>query len=456
MSGFRGTIRAVLLADVVAASAAVAGTRSRKAKIETLAAVLRRAAPDEIEPVTAWLAGAARQGRIGTGWRTLSSADAAPAAVATLTPTDVDATLDELAVTTGAGSAARRRALLSALFSAATADEQRFLRALIGGELRQGALEGVMLDAIAVAAQVPQDAARRAFMLSGRLPATAIAALTGGEPALRAIGLELGRPIRPMLASPADTLDDALAELGPDVLVDHKLDGARVQLHRDGSQVAVFTRSLRDITAGVPELVELARALPGLRMVLDGEALSIDDDGRPLLFQDSMSSFGTGTQRAYFFDCLHLDGTDLIDEPLATRLDALDQAAGAYRMPGVLRPDPAAAAELLDSALEEGHEGVMVKSLGAPYAAGRRGRAWLKVKPVHTLDLVVLGAEWGYGRRTGYLSNIHLGARDPSAGGAGKSRSCGGILRHGRQDVQGDDRRAARLADRDVPDGAAR
>jgi DNA ligase-1 len=273
-----------------------------------------------------------------------------------------------------------------------------------------------MLEAIALAAAVPGETVRRAFMLSGRLPDTALAALTGGEPALRAIGLELGRPIRPMLASPADSLDDALAELGPDVLVDHKLDGARIQLHRAGDRVAVFTRSLRNITPAVPELVELALTLPGRRLVLDGEALSIDDDGRPLLFQDSMSNDGGGTQRAFFFDCLHLDGADLIDEPLATRLDALDRAAGAHRMPGTLRPDPATAAELLDGALAAGHEGVMVKSLDAPYAAGRRGRAWLKVKPVHTLDLVVLGAEWGYGRRTGYLSNIHLGARDPSTG----------------------------------------
>ncbi len=322
--------------------------------------------------------------------------------------------------TSGTGSTARRAALLGGLFGAATAEEQAFLRRLLTGELRQGALEGVMLEAIAAAADAPAAAVRRAFMLSGRLPETARLALTEGMTALDAVRLRVGVPVRPMLASPADTLDGALAELGAEVSVEFKLDGARIQVHRDGEEVRVWTRTLREITAGVPELVELVRALPCRAVVLDGETLALRDDGRPRPFQETMSRFGsdTGTLllQPFFFDCLHLDGTDLLDAPLAQRLDALDRVAGGHRMPGALRPGSTDAAELLDRALDAGHEGVMVKSLDAPYAAGRRGRAWQKVKPVHTLDLVVLGAEWGYGRRTGSLSNIHLGARDPDGG----------------------------------------
>jgi len=418
----------VLLADVVAASGTVAATRSRRAKIDALVALLRGLAPAEVAPAVAWLAGEPRQGRIGAGWRTVSAVDAAPAATPTLTVTGVDEALSEIAATAaGAGSGNRRRAALGALFGAATTDEQQFLRRLLTGELRQGALEGVMLEAIAKAAEAPAEVVRRAFMLSGQLPDTAVAALAGGTAALAGIGLEVGRPVRPMLASPAETLDAALAELGAvgGVSVEHKLDGARIQVHKDGSDVGVYTRSLREITGGVPELVELVRALPCRSVVLDGETLALTEDGRPRMFQDTMSSFGVGLQRPYFFDVLHVDGTDLIDEPLAARLDALQQCAPEHRIAGVLRPDPELAAATLTAALDAGHEGVMVKSLDAPYAAGRRGRSWQKVKIAHTLDLVVLGAEWGYGRRTGMLSNIHLGARDPSAGGAGESNAAG-------------------------------
>ncbi len=414
----------MLLAEVVAASAAVGATRSRMAKAATLAAVLRAAAPEEIEPATAWLSGEARQGRIGTGWRTLSALDAPPAAEPTLTVTAVDATLDALAATAGTGSTRRRAELLAGLFGAATPDEQRFLAALLGGELRHGALEGVMLEAVAEAARVPAATARRAFMLSGRLPETARVALDGGEPALAAVTLQVGRPVRPMLASPGDSLDAALAALGEDVTVEYKLDGARIQVHRDGDDVRVWTRTLREITAATPELVELVRALPGTTLVLDGETLALDDDGRPRAFQDTMSRFGSEESTVvllspFFFDLLHLDGTDLIDEPLSVRLDALAELLADHpplRMPGVRRPTSERAATVLDEALAAGHEGVVVKALDAPYAAGRRGKAWQKVKPVHTLDLVVLGAEWGYGRRTGSLSNIHLGARDPDGG----------------------------------------
>jgi DNA ligase 1 len=422
----------VLLSDVVTASTAVAATRSRTAKAATIAGLLRAAGAEEVRPVTAWLSGEVRQGRLGVGWRTLSRLGGSPAAAPSLTVVAVDRGLAELAGTSGAGSAARRDAVLSSLLAAATAEEQQFLVRLIGGELRQGALEGVVLDAVAAAAEVPAASVRRAFMLSGRLDETAAAALAGGVEALDAVRLEVGRPVRPMLASPGSSLDAALTDLGTDVTVEYKLDGARIQVHRDGDRVRVWTRTLREVTDGVPELVERVRALPCTTAVLDGETLALDDDGRPRAFQDTMSRFGSQLPDGmasdegvllspFFFDLLHLDGRDLLDEPLHVRLDALagllaDDAHAALRMPGVRSPSPEQAADVLDGALGEGHEGVVVKALDATYAAGRRGKAWQKVKPVHTLDLVVIGAEWGYGRRTGKLSNIHLGARDPDGG----------------------------------------
>jgi DNA ligase 1 len=417
----------VLFADVVAASAAVAATRSRTAKAAVIADLLRRADGDEVRAATAWLAGDPLQGRLGVGWRTLSRLAHDPAAQPRLAAADVDRALTELADTTGAGSAGRREVLLERLFTASTTDEQRFLVRLLTGELRQGALEGVVLDAIGTAAGVPAVAVRRAFMLSGSLPDTAATALTGGTTALEAVHLQVGRPVRPMLAGPGSSLDAALADLGADVTVEHKLDGARIQVHRDGDVVRVWTRTLREVTDGVPELVAQVRSLPCRTAVLDGETLALDDDGRPRAFQDTMSRFGSDAPdpavvlSPFFFDLLHLDGRDLLDEPLSVRLDALAEllAGGehaALRTPGVRRPTPEEAAEVLDGALGAGHEGVVVKALDAPYAAGRRGKAWQKVKPVHTLDLVVLGAEWGYGRRSGKLSNIHLGARDPDGG----------------------------------------
>jgi DNA ligase-1 len=422
----------VLFADVVAASAAVAATRSRTAKATAIADLLRRADGDEVRPVPAWLAGDPLQGRLGVGWRTLGRLAHDPAAAPQLTVPDVDRALTELAGTTGTGSAARREALLEQLFTAATADEQRFLVRLLTGELRQGALEGVVLDAIAAAADVPAPTVRRAFMLSGSLADTAATALGAGTTALTAVHLQVGRPVRPMLASPGSSLDAVLADLGDEVTVEHKLDGARIQVHRAGDAVRVWTRTLREVTDGVPELVAQVRSLPCRTAVLDGETLALDDDGRPRAFQDTMSRFGSQAPddgepdpavvlSPFFFDLLHLDGRDLLDEPLAVRLDALAELLAGeehapLRMPGVRRPTPEQAAEVLDGALGAGHEGVVVKALDAPYAAGRRGRAWQKVKPVHTLDLVVLGAEWGYGRRSGKLSNIHLGARDPDGG----------------------------------------
>ena len=406
----------MLFAEVVAVSATVAATRSRLAKVDALAGLLQRLSPEEVDPVVAWLAGEPRQGRIGTGWRTLSSVETLPATEPSLDVGAVDTALEGIAGTSGAGSAQRRAGALGRLFAAATADEQTFLRRLLTGELRQGALEGIMVDAVARAAAVPSDAVRRAFMLAGRLPATAVAALRGGTAALAEVGLQVGRPVRPMLASPATNLDEALADLGTDVSVEYKLDGARIQIHRYGEDVGVYTRSLRDITGAVPELVAWTLGLPCRSVVLDGESLALTDEGRPRPFQESVSLAGSGVQRPNVFDCLHLDGQDLIDAPLTERLDALTSVAARERIPGVVRPDEAAAAAVLAGSLAAGHEGVMVKALGSPYAAGRRGRAWQKVKPVHTFDLVLLGAEWGYGRRTGMLSNIHLGALDPESG----------------------------------------
>lgn len=411
----------MLLADVVAASTAIAATRSRLAKVRVIAELLRRAdGPAEVQTTVAFLAGAPRQGRIGAGWRTLVELDIPPAARAELTVEQVDELLGSVSRTGGRGSVARRGELLGRLFGAATTEEQRFLLRLLTGELRQGALEGVMLDAITAASGTAGAAVRRAFMLSGRLPETASAALAGGEQALASIGLELGRPLRPMLASPAQSLASALAELGA-CIVEYKVDGARIQVHKIENDVRVYTRTLREITPHVPELVELVRGLPCQRVVLDGETLALSDDGRPRPFQETMSRFGATSTRElllhpFFFDCLHLDGQDLIDQPLRERVLALRAAVRGLVVPGTVDADPARADAVLDAALSAGHEGVMVKSLDSTYQAGRRGKAWQKVKPVHTLDLVVLAAEWGHGRRTGYLSNLHLGARDPDGG----------------------------------------
>ena len=410
----------VLFTEVVETSAAVAATRSRLAKVAALAELVRRMSTPA---VVSFLVGVPSQGRIGAGWRTVFDLDVPPAPSPSLTVSDVDAALGSFASIGGRGSTARRAELLASLFGRATAAEQDFLRRLLTGELRQGALEGVMLDAIARAADVPGEVVRRAFMLSGSLPGTAVAAMSGegAAAALAAFRLEVGRPVRPMLASPAESLSSALAELGSCV-VEHKLDGARIQVHRSGDEVRIFTRTLREITGTVPELVELVRALPCTSVVLDGETLALDDDGKPRPFQETMSRFGAQDVRElllspFFFDCLHLDGVDLLDEPLAVRLDALRRVAGSHVIPGLVSPSSEeAAARVLDEALAGGHEGVMVKSLESVYAAGRRGRAWQKVKPVHTLDLVVLGVEWGSGRRKGLLSNLHLGARDPDGG----------------------------------------
>jgi DNA ligase-1 len=411
-------MRVRALAD---ASAAVRATSARGEKTATLAALLRQAGPDEVVPTVAFLSGALTQRQIGVGWAQLRDSPP-PAGESTLTVAEVDAAFGAIGDLRGSGSQAARRAALQGLLGRADADEQAFLLRLLSGDLAQGALAGVMTDAVARAADVPLADVRRALMLSGDLPGVAAIALSEGRAGLAAVRLRVGRPLAPMLAGTASDLGDALARAAP-AAVDWKLDGVRVQVHRAGEDVAVFTRTLDDVTARVPELVAAARAFGAETLVLDGEAIALRDDGRPLAFQDTASRFGARERRDvalhfFAFDLLHLDGRDLIDVPLRARWPALDAVVpAAFRVPRLAADDGDAAAAAFTAALAAGHEGVIVKALDAPYAAGRRGGGWLKVKPVQTLDLVVLAAEWGHGRRRGRLSNLHLGARDPATGG---------------------------------------
>jgi DNA ligase-1 len=417
----------MLLADVAATSADVGATSSRLAKTARIAELLRAAPADEIATVVSWLAGELPQRRIGVGWAALRSLPA-PASQPRLTVAEVDAALSRMKAISGTGSQARRSAELAALFGAATADEQLFLRRLLGGELRQGALLGVMSDAVASAAGIPATEVRRAAMLGGALPDVAAAAMTGGSAALAGFHLQVGRPVGPMLAQTADGVGDALQRLGGRAALEAKLDGARVQIHRDGTEVAVYTRSLDDVTARLPEVVEATLALPVRTFVADGEAIALRPDGRPHRFQVTGSRFGrsadvetarrTQPLSVFVFDVLHRDGEDLLDLPYEQRMALLDEVVPArHRVDRLVTDDTDEAQRFLQRTLDAGHEGVVAKALASPYEAGRRGAAWLKVKPVHTLDLVVLAVEWGSGRRTGKLSNIHLGARDPDTGG---------------------------------------
>jgi DNA ligase-1 len=416
----------MLLAEVVATSEAVASTRSRNAKIEALASLLARCSPQEIGTVVGFLVGEPRQGRVGIGWATLAAVRDevdGGAAEPSISVGDLDHAIDVVEATTGTGSVAARRGALGELFVRATPAEKDFIVRLLTGELRQGALAGLMYDAIARAANVPADGVRRAAMLGGDLLDTARRAITGGEAALAAVQLEVLRPVLPMLAASAPDVATALAETGP-ASVEWKLDGARIQVHRSGDEVRVYTRNLNDVTARLPEVVAAARTFAAREFVLDGEAIGVDDAAKPHRFQDTMSRFGRDDAAshamalsAFFFDVLHVDGTDVLEEPLFERVKVLDDVVGPYRVPAIQTDDAQAAAAFLDEALATGHEGVMVKALNARYDAGRRGGVWRKVKPVRTLDLVVLGAEWGHGRRRGWLSNLHLGARDPESGG---------------------------------------
>jgi len=417
----------MLLADLVTTSQSVTETRSRSAKIAALADVLRRLGPEEIDPAVSWLAGNLRQGRIGLGWAAIRDARPAEAATeASLTVGEVDGTFARIAGTTGSGSTAERVRLLSGLLVRATQEEQGFLVRLIFGELRQGALAGLMAEALAAAAGVPADEVRRALMLAGELPAVAQAVLNDGRPGLARFHLQLFRPLQPMLAQPAGDVSDALERLG-EAAFELKVDGARVQVHKDDGEVRVYSRRGNEVTHAVPELVESVQALPARRLLLDGEVIALKPDGTPWPFQVTMRRFGRKLDvprlrgelplTPFFFDVLHLDGDDLLDRPASERFAALATVAPGLTVPRLVTADPEAADGFFAEALRRGHEGLMAKAVGAPYEAGRRGASWLKIKPAHTLDLVVLAAEWGHGRRSGWLSNLHLGARDPENGG---------------------------------------
>ncbi|MBV9380881.1 MAG: ATP-dependent DNA ligase [Streptosporangiaceae bacterium] len=418
----------MLLAELAGVSQAVAATSARLAKIGALAAALREAGPDEVPIAVAYLSGELPQRQIGVGWAALREPPA-PAAAPSLTLSDVDDAFSRIGALSGKGSAAERRRLIGDLLAAATAGEQEFVFRLLSGELRQGALDGVMAEAVARAASVPAAEVRRAVMLSGSLGAVAAAALAGGTGALRAFGLRVGRPVRPMLAASATSIDEALGKIGGRAAVEWKLDGIRIQAHLAEGGVRLFTRTLDDITGRLPEVVTALAKLPVRSAVLDGELIALREDGTPLPFQDTSaraaSQAGGGADAApavalsiFLFDVLHLDGADLIDLPDSRRHAELALAVPEdMLMPRLVTDSAEEAAAFFGDAVSRGHEGVVVKSLDTPYAAGRRGSGWIKVKPRHTLDLVVLAVEWGHGRRRGWLSNLHLGARDPADGG---------------------------------------
>ena len=418
----------MLLADVVACSAQVAATSRRLEKTARLAELLARLEAHEARCGVAYLCGEIPQGRINLGYAQVRDAlTMPPATSAALSLTDVERAFSDIAQLAGKGSTSQRRSRLAELFGRATREEQLFLARLIMGELRQGALEGIVLEAVARCAQIPADRLRRAVMLGGDLSVVASAALAAGAAGLAQFGLKVMTPVRPMLAQPADDPESALAQFG-EAAVELKMDGARVQIHKLDDDVRVFSRQLNDVTAAVPEVVTAARALPARALILDGEVLAFRDDGRPQPFQVTMKRFGSRIDverlqselplSLFLFDCLRIDDADLIDEPGRRRLAVLrDLLPAALLMPGEQLAKPDEARRFLLQALGAGHEGIMVKSLDAPYEAGARGGSWLKIKQAHTLDLVVLAAEWGHGRRQGRLSNLHLGARDPATGG---------------------------------------
>jgi len=417
----------MLLADLVDTSRRVALTSRRLEKTAALADCLRRLAPDEIEVAVAWLSGEIRQGKLGMG--PVAIVQARPTVAATspaLSAGEVDQVLEHIAHTGGAGSQAERNRLLTELLARATSHEQDFLVRLLFGELRQGAQAGLMVEAIGLAAGVPLREVQRAAMVAGGLGSVAQAALTRGSIGLQAFALRLFQPLLPMLAQPAQDVRDALTQLGTAAL-EWKLDGARVQVHKSGDEVRVYTRGLNDVTHAVPEIVETARALPAQALILDGETIALRSDGRPHPFQVTMRRFGRKLDvenmrrevplSVFFFDCLRHEDQDLTDLPASERFAVLSAVLPhELLLPRLVTGDLISAQAFFDAALARGHEGIMAKSLDAPYEAGGRGRSWLKVKQAHTLDLVVLAAEWGNGRRKGWLSNLHLGARDPLTG----------------------------------------
>jgi DNA ligase-1 len=414
-------VRGVLLAQLVEASAAVTGTAGRLKKIELLAACLRAMSPEEHAIGARYLAGAIPQ-KTGVGYATVYEVanQTSPATAETLTIPEVDRRFTAIAELGGAGSGRARKEHLGALLALATAGEQRFLAALTVGELRQGALEGIVVEALARAAQLPPADVRRAYMLAGDLGVVAAAAMAEGAAGLARFGLTMFRPVLPMLAQTAEDTKSALVTLAGPAILEHKLDGFRVQIHKDGGVIRAYSRGLNDVTHFAPELVAAVATLPARRLILDGEAISFGDNGRPRPFQDTMRRFGkSGVALAgkvpltlTAFDALLVDDQTLIAEPAQQRLAVLDALAPNLVVPRLITSDPAEAAEFYERAIAGGHEGVMAKALDAPYDAGSRGASWLKIKKVRRLDLVVLAAEWGSGRRKGWLSNIHMGARD--------------------------------------------
>jgi DNA ligase-1 len=407
-----------LLADVAAASRKLTETRSRSRKVAILAELLGRLEPSEVPLAVGFLSGAPRQGRIGVGYSTIYGIEGPPAAEPSVTVEELDRAISAVQGTTGSGSAAARGRVLGELLSRTTEQEADFVRRLFTGELRQGALAGLMVDAIARAAGVPGPLGRRALMLSGDLPRTAELAMTEGEAGLREIGFEIFRPILPMLASTAASVPEAVSGFER-ASVEWKLDGIRIQVHCRDDEVRVYTRNLNDITEALPGIVQAVRGLRLGQAVLDGEALWMGEHG-PAAFQDTVSQIDSDAPPegivTFLFDLLHVEGDDLLDTPLEERAARLAAIAPHLKIPSVVTSDPEAAERALEDALRAGHEGIVVKDAASLYSAGRRGKAWRKVKPVRTYDLVVLAAEWGHGRRRGWLSNLHLGARDPRTG----------------------------------------
>jgi DNA ligase 1 len=414
--------------ELVSTSRAVGETSARLGKIERLAALLTRVAPAEVEIAVAFLSGTLRQGRIGVGARLLwALRDTGPADSPALSLSDVDEVFGRVAAAAGAGSSSARAQILRGLLGRATRDEQDFILRLMAGELRQGALEGVLVEAVARAAGVPSARVRRAAMLAGDLAPVAHAALVEEAAALDAFLIQLFQPVQPMLAHSADSAEEAVGDLGESSL-EYKLDGARIQVHKSGDEVRAYSRNLREVTGAVPEVVELVRALPAREVILDGEVIALRADGTPWPFQITMRRFGRKLEvealrqelplTPVFFDVLYLDGQSLLDEPLAVRLSAVEPLVPPSSLvPRIVTALPDEAAAFLDRAVAAGHEGVMAKALDGRYAAGRRGREWIKIKRARTLDLVVLAAEWGHGRRRGTLSNLHLGAREDNGPG---------------------------------------
>ena len=416
------------LADLVSTSQRVGAASARRTKVRELSAFLKALPPEEIETAVHYLSGEISQGRIGITYKALQAAAGTLAADQEGLPiAEVDRALDAIAAIGGAGSAARRAAALRELFSRATTAEQGFLVRLIAGELRQGALAGVMLEAIASAAEVPVAPVRRAAMYSASLGAVARAVLLEGVPSLERFQLEMFKPASPMLAQTAADVGKALKELGGEAAFEWKMDGARIQVHKVADEVRIYTRSLNEVTDALPEIVDTVRAFGAATLVLDGEAIAFDSAGRPHPFQVTMRRFGRRLNvestradlpiQAFFFDCLRIEGRSIVDLPTRERVQVLaDTVPAVLRVPRLITSSDSEASAFYDAAIAAGHEGLMAKSLDAPYEAGNRGASWLKIKRAHTLDLIVLAAEWGHGRRTGKLSNLHLGALDPATG----------------------------------------